>query len=203
MTPEELIRKLKISSEARTKIDQEWETLRDDLERQVMERIKNIPGLYALLSVTYKDVHLYIYSYNDVKIMEGGGWGMEDPEDEYGYGLPVEHGPISWADFELLVQGLGNELGIKPEYSKLKRRIEGSIQNIVTLKLLYPNKTITLLEEGKIEYKGWEIPNTYYVAKLDDEVWAYWSEDAHGGEITRSALQNTSEWKCFEIFKEG
>lgn len=207
MTASELVAKVVANNEEYHRLQVEWEDLKTQLGQLLAAELKTWPGLKALLSVTHVGPpEIFIYTYQGVEILEGGGWGKADPEDDHGYGTPLIWGPMEWSKFEEKVAELGERMGIVPSYATLKRRTEGGTQTLPALRVLYPDKTITLLEKGEVWYVGWDIPDTWYTVKMVggdgvEEVWAYWSEDAHGGGLTESAQQGTPDWARFEARK--
>ena len=203
MTPHEITARIKELGVERQRVEDERDALKDDLERQAKREIAKFPGLYALLSVTYAGVNLYVYNYKGVQIMEGGGWGKQDPSDDSKYGIPLERGPMEWAEFDANMQAMANHLACPLDYSTLKRRAQGGIQTIAALQMLHPGKTVKLIVQGKVEYVGWDIGDPYYEATIDGQLWAFWGEGAHGGGITQSAQHGTPDWERYESFRAG
>ena len=179
--------------------ENEWQKLRYHLERRCKEEIRLFEGLGACVSFTYPEIKFYVSSYKGLNFLAGGGWGRVDTEDQ-GFGLPVGEGPMPWAEFEEKVRELAQKFGCPVEFAFLKVREEGSFDNISALRLLHPGVTVSLLDKGDVYYKGWDIPDRWYTAKIGEETWAFWSTDGHGGGISRYAKKGTPEWEKFEAF---
>lgn len=186
-----------------TTLGLELDRLKSELEYKAREEIKKISGLRAFISIQYNEVALYVSDFKGVSILECGGWGERDPEDDHPFGRPVPEGPMTWSEFDLLMKDLAAKIGCPLVYSTLQVRTEGSIANIAALRLMHPGKTITQIAEGQVRYVGWDISDRWYEATLDDEYWAFWEEGGHGGGITRSAKKGTSDWALYEAFRES
>lgn len=197
----ELVKRLLLNGQERARIHEEWKLLEGEIKHQADLEIKNIPGLYALISVTHASVDLYVYEYQDAKILEGGGWCEADPDDTSDFGVPLENGPMPWSDFDAKMHLLGASLGCEVEYSTLKRRTEGGIENLAALRLLHPGKTVTKTAQGEVAYVGWDIGDRWYEVTIDDEEWAFWGVGSHGGGIVRSARKGAPEWLDYEAFR--
>jgi hypothetical protein len=81
----------------------------------------------------------------------------------------------------------------------LKTTVE-YILNFSDLKIIHPYAE--LLGNGKIWYKGWDIPDIWYLIKNNDEILFYYSDDAHSECMTKfiSGKENIVEFiKKYDI----
>lgn len=196
MTNEELIAKLMENAVGRRRIEKEWDELKIELERRFRKERCKFPGLYAHLSLTYTDVKIYVYAYNQVEHLDGGGWCKSDPSDS-GFGIPVENGPMPWDEYEKKVKALGESLSLSVTMVTLKQRTQGGIETIAALRVLHAGKTVTLIAKGTVMYVGWDIGDPWYTAKIGEDTWAFWGEGAHSSEIKYSAKEGTPEWERY------
>lgn len=128
---------------------------------------------------------------------EAGGFRFPQDRD---YGIPSKVEPKPWEEFHAEMQALGDLFGLKPKYSFLRERKEGGFDSVPALRIQYPGKQIEFVRKGEVSYLGWDVPDRYLVVTIDGVEWAFWSEDAHGGPLTRSAMKGTDDWQMFETF---
>lgn len=171
-------------------------------ERIAEQEFKRFAKLKTCVLTHNKKIVIYVGPFDDCYPLKGGGWCREDPLDARGlksYAIPCD-GPIDWNDFDAEVQAIGRRLCCSIIYKEKEQRPAGGIENIVALRMLHPKKDVKLVEQGRVEYSGWDITDPYYKATIDGVLWAFWDDSGHGYGIKRSAQFDSEDWPDFELF---
>lgn len=160
---------------------------------------------YEAFASGFTESRLQLHSVVGCGFIEGGGWGIQDPEDERGFGRETR-GPVSFSDVLRCIKEVEAENpGLVIEIVPLKLRKNGKNGDVLsfrTIELQHQDKEVVLKEKGEIWRTGWDIPDRYIVAAIDGERWVWWSMDGHGGPMVHSAKHDTPEWALFEAFRK-
>lgn len=158
---------------------------------------------YALPAIgEADDARVYLYTVQKVSFLEGGGWGIQDDQDEYGYGIPTE-GPFPFSDLSKFIQDFGQENpGLIIDLESLKQRTDVlEVNSYRAIERLHPDKVVQLVEEGQVWYTGWDISDKYIIVTIDNVKHAWWSTDAHGGPLLKTAREGTPAFDQFEKWR--
>lgn len=154
------------------------------------------------------DDSVYFYNVNDAGIFnDGSGWAKQDPEDEVGYGIPLEEKwqPMPYSKLEDIMQKVKDRYCLDVKICGLKKKTKPEkLCSFKDIKMHHPSSNVHLLDDGKKEYVGWDISDNYFIVLIDGVKHAYWAHGAHGNnELVNHAIEGHDSWNNFETFLEG
>lgn len=136
-------------------------------------------------------------------LLEDGGWGQPDPDDEQEYGVPVD-GPFPYVDLARFIEEFEKSIPCAQVCMfplKVRKGVDGDgIRSLSEARFLYPQKEVLLVSSGQKWHVGWDIPDHYLIITVDGVKEVWWSSDGHGGPMTHRAIEGTPEWGRFKDF---
>lgn len=148
---------------------------------------------------------LEVVEYN---FLEDFTWGKADPDDSYGYGIPLdEPAPVEASVVKKFLDNFAaaND-GIKVEIVTLKlRKLQEpdpkAIRSFAAIKALFANSEVKLLAKGKRAYLGWDIEDRWMLVSIDGKKCAWWSNSDYDNAMSHQAIEGTPNWESWLLWR--